>query len=231
MPHATHRPRPAPIPLPSGIHRAPRHREGVWDQIGRHGVVLESNNVWPSVAHIVAGEPVRGSWWAHPAGRDIFSMTRELTMNPDICVTRLIGGRVTYVHRRLWPALLTVAKSDEPWQTSGLAADARALLADVRRTGFVRVESAIPARGARESTAGSVSRVLEQRLLVTSAERLADSGTVVRGVESWERWALRVRSAAALPSVAAAKRIFEDIASDFAHLGGTRPQLPWTSPA
>jgi hypothetical protein len=63
----------------------------------------------PSVAELVAGEPVRGSWWAHPKGREIFAALRAIEQSSDILVCRLIGGKVTFVHRRLWPALIRAA--------------------------------------------------------------------------------------------------------------------------
>jgi hypothetical protein len=27
----------------------------------------------------------------------------------DVCVCRIVGGKITYVHRRLWPALVRIA--------------------------------------------------------------------------------------------------------------------------
>jgi len=76
-----------------------------------HGVVLESaSGPVPSLAHVIAGEPIRGSWWSHARGTEIFALTRAVRENPDVFVCRLIGGKVTYVHRRLWPALVRVSE-------------------------------------------------------------------------------------------------------------------------
>ena len=78
--------------------------------ISRHGVVLESGTgPAPSLANAIAGEPIRGSWWGHARGREIFAVTRAVRDNSDVLVCRLIDGKVTYVHRRLWPALVRVA--------------------------------------------------------------------------------------------------------------------------
>ena len=60
----------------------------------------------PNLAEYVAGEPIRGSWWGHPAGRDIFAVLTHLMESPDLVATRLINGKITLVHRRLWPALV-----------------------------------------------------------------------------------------------------------------------------
>jgi len=76
----------------------------------RHGVMLEAaRGPVPNLADEIAGEPRRGSWWAHPRGHEIFAVTRAVRDSPDVLVTRLVNGRITYVHRRLWPALVRVA--------------------------------------------------------------------------------------------------------------------------
>ena len=76
------------------------------DFVRAHGIVMESaHGPLPSVADRIAGEPVRGSWWRHPASRDIFRITRALRDSDSILVCRLIAGKITFVHSRLWPAL------------------------------------------------------------------------------------------------------------------------------
>jgi len=75
-----------------------------------HGVVLEAGKgPVASLAEAVAGAPIHGSWWVHPQGRQIFAVTRAVRDCPDVLVCRLVGGKITYVHRRLWPALVRVA--------------------------------------------------------------------------------------------------------------------------
>jgi hypothetical protein len=78
--------------------------------IRKHGVVLEAaKGPVPSVAEAIAGEPVRGSWWVHKKSREIFAVTRAIRDRDDVLVCRLIEGKVTFVHRRLWPALVRAA--------------------------------------------------------------------------------------------------------------------------
>jgi hypothetical protein len=77
----------------------------------KRGIAVESARASvPSLAHAVAGEPIRGSWWAHPKGNEIFMLSRAIRRSPDILVCRLMDGRITYVHRRLWPALVRLAQ-------------------------------------------------------------------------------------------------------------------------
>ena len=78
--------------------------------VATHGVVLESaSGPVPSLATAIAGEPIRGSWWGHPQSHQIFTLTRDVRASPSVLVCRLVGGKVTLVHRRLWPAVVRVA--------------------------------------------------------------------------------------------------------------------------
>ena len=76
-----------------------------------NGIALESGHgPVPSLARTIAGEAIRGSWWAHPKGPVIFLCSRAIRESKNILVCRLVGGKVTYVHRRLWPALVRLAR-------------------------------------------------------------------------------------------------------------------------
>jgi hypothetical protein len=78
--------------------------------VEEHGIVLASaRGPVPSVAEAVAGAPIRGSWWAHPRGKQIFAALTKIGDSPDIRCFRLIDRKVTLVHRRLWPALVRLA--------------------------------------------------------------------------------------------------------------------------
>ena len=75
--------------------------------VKKHGVVLESaRGVVPNLAEEIAGKPVRGSWWGHLRAPQIFRCSRAVRDSTDVVVCRLLAGKVTYVHRRLWPALV-----------------------------------------------------------------------------------------------------------------------------
>src|SRR5215472_7369428 len=75
--------------------------------VERHGIVLQAaRGSVPSLAEAIAGGPIRGSWWGHPKGGEIFRATRAVSESSDVLVCKLIDGKVTYVHRRCWPALV-----------------------------------------------------------------------------------------------------------------------------
>src|SRR5204863_4845079 len=63
----------------------------------------------PSLAEAIAGGPIRGSWWGHPKGQEIFRVAEAISDSDDVLVCKLVEGKVTYVHRRLWPALVKLA--------------------------------------------------------------------------------------------------------------------------
>src|SRR6185295_17906773 len=54
------------------------------------------------------------SWWGHPKGQQIFVILELVTEAEDVLVCRLVKGKVTLVHRRLWPALVKLAERLSP---------------------------------------------------------------------------------------------------------------------
>jgi hypothetical protein len=78
--------------------------------VERHGIALQAaRGPVPSLAEEIAGGPIRGSWWGHPKGKEIFHAARAVCDSPDVLVCKLVGGKITYIHRRLWPALVKLA--------------------------------------------------------------------------------------------------------------------------
>jgi hypothetical protein len=85
--------------------------------VRRHGIVLVSaQGPAPRLTDAIAGESIKGSWWAHSKSHQIFAILQELGDSPDILVCRFIAGRVTFVHRRLWPAIVKLASRFHPDQ-------------------------------------------------------------------------------------------------------------------
>jgi hypothetical protein len=85
--------------------------------IEAHGVVLvAARGPVPRLVEAIAGEPIKGSWWAHPASHRIFTVLQTLEQTGELLLCRLIDGKVTAVHRRLWPALVRLAHRFTPQQ-------------------------------------------------------------------------------------------------------------------
>jgi hypothetical protein len=126
----------------------------------------------------VVGVPVKGSWWGHPKGHEIFKIATELGESPDVLVTKM--GKVMFMHRMLWPALLRLV-ADPAWRrraSKGLGAEARKLLRDVEKAGTLRVSGDKDARAE-----------LERRGLVLSTSEHAERGHHVAVMVSWQSWA------------------------------------------
>jgi hypothetical protein len=79
--------------------------------VEQHGIVLEAarHRTIPSLAEAAAGEPLRGSWWAHPKGKAIFALTRRVRESPQVLVCRVVDGKISFAHERTWPALARLA--------------------------------------------------------------------------------------------------------------------------
>jgi len=183
----------------------------VLDRLEELGLLLEQDRDLPSVVALVTGDKPRSSWWSHPKGRLVFAVLSRLREHEDVLFTKLLAGKVTLVHRRLWPALLAVARERAGWQTRGLSAAARRVLA---RTD----------EGTHEAS-GKAVKELEARLLVHAEEVHTESGRHALRVESWDGWARR-RGVRAERSLARARRKIEDAARALA----ARPEaLPWSS--
>jgi hypothetical protein len=79
--------------------------------VRRHGIVLVSGRgPVPRLSEAIVGSPINGSWWAHPLSHEIFRIFRALGSSPEIIVCRLVNNKLTFVHRRLWPALVRAAR-------------------------------------------------------------------------------------------------------------------------
>jgi hypothetical protein len=78
--------------------------------LAERGVLLESaHGPIPNVAELIAGEPISGSWWAHPASHSIFAAINAIADSPDVVRLRLVNGKVTLVHRRVWPSVVRLS--------------------------------------------------------------------------------------------------------------------------
>ncbi len=182
------------------------------------GLLLLSDAKLPSVVALAAGEPVAGSWWGHPKGRAIYAMLQEFCAHEDVLAVKLVSGKVTFVHRRLWPAFLAVARAREPWQTQGLSRPARALLARGDAEGEVRAS-------------GAAVKELERRLLVHTEEIHTEGGAHAFVAKSWERWRRGRGWIGRSPPLERAKRELGQALERLNERHDAAGRLPFESPA
>ena len=85
--------------------------------VREHGVVLMSaKGSVPRLTEAIVGEPIKGSWWGHSQSHRIFATLQAVADSEQVLVCRLINGKVTLVHRRLWPSLVRLASRFAPEQ-------------------------------------------------------------------------------------------------------------------
>ena len=81
------------------------------DFVRYHGVVLQSAKGFePSLTVAIAGSPIRGSRWSHPKSHEIYALLQKIDESKAVLTCTLAKGKITYVHRRIWPAFVRMAE-------------------------------------------------------------------------------------------------------------------------
>jgi hypothetical protein len=190
----------------------------ILDVLSSSGLLLKQDKLLPNVITLVTGESLRTSWWSHPKGRLIFAVLGELADHPDVLFVKLLYGKDTLVHRRLWPALLAVAMARDPWQLRNLSAAGRKLLATLTDS-----------KGAVRSS-GKTVKEIETRLLAHAEQVHTESGRHEIVLEPWSVWQRRLRvkplrSQTASSAAHGRQQIEEAVAA----IGAPLSALPWSA--
>ena len=195
-------------------------------EVRRRGLLLVHDKTFPSLTRLTIGEPVRGSWWAHPLSNDVYTVSQRLQHCGEVAMIKLVSGKETYLHRHWWPHLVAIGISREPWQLEGLPGSASALLAEVDRLESIRLDrfgSSRPRKETRED-----ARSLAVRLLIYADDVHTESGAHARRLESWQSWARRHQVALdSLTSADEARRELEGIVDTANAEYSAEGFLPW----
>jgi hypothetical protein len=183
------------------------------------GLLLLQDALLPSLVSLVAGGPVRGSWWGHASGGRMYHLYNELAEHPDVLVVKLVSGKVTFVHRSLWPPIVAVGSARDAWQLLDLPVSARQLLARLDDAGGYLPHDA-------QSTPSAV-KALESRLLVHTQEVHTSTGAHAKDVQTWVNWAHGVGLAEPWPPLASARASLEAVVDRLNAEYGARGRLPW----
>jgi len=169
------------------------HFKQVFSKILNYGFLLESDPQLPSVCSLITGTRLKGSWWSHPLGQTIFQVNEKLEDHPDVLMTKLVSGKVTFVHRALWPTILAIGTSQETWQMDGLSASAQTLLKLVQAKGTLQTDQIVLAKSesARKTKPGDVARELERKVLIHADQIHTASGAHAKVLETWQHWSKR----------------------------------------
>ena len=195
--------------------------------LAKDGVLLQSDAVLPSVASLIAGEPVRGTWWTHAKSQLIFDTLNKLEDNKDVLFTKLISGKVTLVHRRLWSSFVPVAMSRDDWQLKGLSPQAKFLFDKIDAGGALSSNELDWPVKFKSKKPGDAVRELENRLLIHTEEFHTESGAHAKLLENWRHWIERIGFREKLNSVGTAKRTFEELLDELNSSHRAKARLPW----
>ena len=206
-----------------------RALEAALDILRGCGVLLMSDASLPSLVGMIVGEPLSKSWWGHPLGGVIYHVSNAVEAHPDVLTTKLVAGKVTYIHKRLWPAVFALGNAREPWQTDPLSQSARWLLRRTDADSEVQTNDVPLVAGPQRRELPKAARELERRLLVHATEIHTPTGAHAKVLETWPHWAERVAFDPGAVGVGDAKRQLEDAATRLAAAGGPalRARLPW----
>jgi hypothetical protein len=196
-------------------------------ELKRFGLLMLSDARLPSITTLVAGQPIRGSWWGHARGHDIFRVASRIAEHPDVAATKLVSGKITFVHRKLWPALLAIATARDAWQMNGLSRKARNLLQIVDRKREIRADQLPKSPKTSRSPWRQAVQELEERLLVYAEEFHSETGAHAKRLESWQHWAKRIDLALVRLTLENARKDFEKIIQKLNSEYNTNARLPW----
>lgn len=204
----------------------PDHLKTVLSQLKKDGFLLESDPKLPSVCSLITGEPLRGSWWSHPLSHTIFQVNEQLEDHPELLITKLISGKVTFVHKKLWAEILAIGLERAPWQMKGMTTQALVLMKMIDDQGSLRTDQiAWPASA--KAKPGDAARELEKRLLVHSGQLHTESGAHAKVLETWKAWAKRVGFKAETITAEAAQQKVERRLKKVNEQFGGKATLPW----
>jgi len=192
----------------------------------RLGLLLETDANLPSVASLIAGEPITGSWWSHAYAQKIFTTLGEFEDHRDVMLTKLISGKVTLVHRKLWPEVLAIGTARASWQIKGLSKSARSLLETIDRQGSVRTDQLAWPKSAKAKP-GEAARELEKKLLIHAGQFHTEAGAHAKLLEHWDGWAERIGFQVATMPLEKAMQGMEERVRKLNEQFEAKGRLPW----
>ena len=193
-------------------------------------MLLQIDAALPNVASLLAGEQVKGSWWIHPLANKIFAGLTKLADHEDVLFTKLISGKVTLIHRKLWPDFLSIATAREAWQKRGLSPAAIFLLRTIDDKHFVRTCDLEWPRRLQHAKVGAAAKELEARLLIHAEEFHTETGAHAKLLEDWKHWAEHVSFESELSPAAEARKRFERLIAGLNDEYRGKGRLPWMHP-
>ena len=196
-------------------------------ELEKRRLLLIADAELPSIAAIVAREPIAGSWWSHPLAHEIYDVCEWLEEQPEVASVKLVAGKVTFVHYSLFASVAAVGSAREAWQLRALAPAAKRLLARSDAQGILRLDELAPRSREAVQARAKAALELERRLLVRTDDVHTDTGAHVRRLWSWSAWRTSLAPVPDAIPAAAGRAALEAAVADFGRVTERRALLPW----
>ena len=195
-------------------------------QLKHWGLMLAADRALPSLPPLVVERDVRGSWWADPEANLIYESARRLAAHPDVIQVVLVSAKLTYLHKRLAPALQAVALDQADWKFEGISPHARAIWERLQQEPRLYAdEPGLPTTDARQN--GRLMRELEARLLCAGGNVHTPRGSHAKYAVRWDEWmAERKLSKPRMSAQTGMKRLDECLDRLNIEFGG-HGRMPW----
>lgn len=213
------------IVLGSSIEKVENNYAVITKTLEEHGVLMLSDLRLPSVVGLIVGEPVHGSWWGHPMGKAIYALANRLEDSEHVMSTKLVAGKVTFVHMRLWQHVVKIGTAREKWQTEKLSESAKDLLKIVDKYRFVETDSSPELKAM--SKPGKACDDLEKRLLVYAEGFHTKSGAHAKRIQTWSEWTGKRQMDKATIELQQAKDDLAAIVQSLNNKYAATATLPW----
>jgi hypothetical protein len=204
-------------------------------ELDRLGLLMQHDRMLPSVTSLVVGAPIAGSWWSHPRAHEIYDLLIAFETGAGALSVKLVNGKVTFVHERLWASLLARVESPLESERSALSARAAELLRFVEQQGCVRSNELGRANLGSAPELKKALGELEAKVWVHVGVEHTASGAHAKVLHSWANWGKAHRTsprahAAYDPQSSTRAQAHARLAAAAAALASGTPQrarLPW----
>jgi len=199
-------------------------------KIEDYGLLLEADPDFPSIVGLVTGEKIKGSWWGHRKGHEIFSISRKVRDEEDILVIKLISCKVTYVHKRLWTDLISILIVKENWQIDNMSNNGKKVLELVERVGVIRadnLESETKNKFNKKDLNKAINEI-EKGLLIFCNEVHTEKGYHAKLLKTWYHF-LNEKGLKfdGQTDIVAAKENIDKIVAELNTKFDSKARLPW----
>ncbi len=199
----------------------------VFNELKSIGLLLERDASFPSAVGLITGGPLRGSWWAHPQSHLIYDILGQLGAHPDVLITKLLSKKVTFVHRKLWPAIYAIGTAGEDWQISKLTPIAKSVLKKLDKDGELQTDILVAVGGYESKLLSKAVNELESALLIYSHQFHTERGKHARRLETWQYWVQRVGFDGKNIKPEQAKAELQRIVDEQITKSKAKAKLPW----